>query len=357
MNVERFVSARADDWAALEALAQRAQGRGERLSPPEVLRLGHLYRSASADLAVARRRYPDAPGTARLQALVAQGHGLVYGKAGRQDPIRRFVTTRFWQRVRAGGRCLALSGGILVGFAALGALWAAVDPVAAAGILPAGFHASAHPGANGVVGISIPARSGLAVAIFTNNITVSLEVLAGGFTLGLLSAYVLATNGAMVGVLGVLELKAGGFEQFVRLIVPHGLLELSCIAVSGSAGLLVARALIDPGPRTRGEALADLVPLIGDTILGVAGCLVVAGLTEGIVTTWDLPLGLALGIGLFLGGGFWALVVWRGRGDSRAAGAGAGAGAGTATVAGVADGSGHGPGAAASATAGPAAST
>ena len=51
---------------------------------------------------------------------MAQGHGLVYGKAGRHDPVRRFVTTRFWQRVRAGGRCLALSGGILVGFAALG---------------------------------------------------------------------------------------------------------------------------------------------------------------------------------------------------------------------------------------------
>ena len=182
-----------------------------------------------------------------------------------------------------------------MGFVALGALWAALQPVAAAGILPAGFHASAHPGANGVVGISIPARSGLAVTIFINNIVVSLEVLAGGFTLGLLSAYVLATNGAMLGVLGMLELKAGGFAQFVRLIVPHGLLELSCIAVSGSAGFLIARALIDPGRRTRGEALTQLVPLIGDTVLGVAGCLVIAGLTEGIVTTWDLPLALALG--------------------------------------------------------------
>ena len=335
MNVERFVSERADDWAALEDLVQRAKGRGERLSPPEVLRLGHLYRSAAADLAFARRRFPEAPGTARLQALVAQSHGLVYGKAGRQDTVRRFVTTRFWQRVRSGGRCLAFSGGILVGFAALGALWAAVEPVAAAGILPAGFHASAHPGANGVVGISIPARSGLAVAIFVNNILVSLEVLAGGFTLGLLTAYVLATNGATVGILAVLELKAGGFAQFVRLVVPHGLLELSCIAVSGSAGLLIARALIDPGRATRRDALTRLVPLLGDTVLGVAGWLVIAGLTEGIVTTWDLPLGLALGIGLVLAGGFWSLVVWRGRGGVGAAG-GAGAIGGAGATAGLA---------------------
>jgi len=320
VNVERFVAVRTQDWAALEDLVGRAGGRGERLSPADVLRLGHLYRSAAADLAFARRHFPAAAGTTRLQALVAQGHGLVYGKAGRDDSVRHFVTTRFWQRVRSQGRCLALAVGLLLGFAALGALWAAWQPEAAAGILPAGFHASAHPGAGGVVGISIPARSGLAVTIFTNNIVVTLEALAGGFTLGLLTAYVLAFNGALLGVLGALELKAGGFTQFVRLVVPHGLLELSCIAVAGSTGLLIARALIDPGRRTRAEALGALVPVLGDTVLGVAGCLVVAGLTEGVVTTWDLPIPLALAVGVLLAGTFWVLVVWRGRPSPSATG-------------------------------------
>jgi uncharacterized membrane protein SpoIIM required for sporulation len=313
VNVERFGAVRADDWSALQVLVDRAKGRAERLSPPEVLTLGLLYRSAAADLAVARRRFPEAPGTQRLQRLVTQGHALVYGKAGRHDTVRHFVTTRFWQRVRATGRCLALSVAVLVGFAALGALWAALRPEGAIGLLPAGFHASAHPGQGGVVDISIPARSGLAVTIFTNNILVSFEALVGGFTLGLLTVYILATNGAMIGVLGTLELKAGGFSQFVRLVVPHGLLELSCIAVSGGAGLLIARALIDPGHRTRVDALRHISPVLGDLVFGVAGCLVVAGLTEGVVTTWDLPLAVALSVGLALGGTFWALVVWRGR--------------------------------------------
>ena len=56
-----------------------------------------------------------------------------------------------------------------------------------------------------MVGISIPARSGLAVTIFINNIVVTLVALAGGFTLGLLTAYVPGLNGALIGVLGVLE--------------------------------------------------------------------------------------------------------------------------------------------------------
>ena len=205
-----------------------------------------------------------------------------------------------------------LSIAILAGFAVLGFLWAVFQPVAASGILPAGFHATTHPGQGGVVGIAIPARAGLAFAIFTNNIQVSVLALAGGFTFGLLTAYVLASNGAMLGVLAGLEWKAGAWEAFARLVVPHGLLELSCIAVAGSAGFQITRALVDPGLRTRSAALQFIAPRLADTVVGVAACLVVAGLTEGIVTTWDLPIGLALAVGLLWGGGFWVLVVWRG---------------------------------------------
>jgi uncharacterized membrane protein SpoIIM required for sporulation len=191
-------------------------------------------------------------------------------------------------------------------------LWAVLQPVAASGILPAGFHATTHPGQGGVLGIAIPARAGLAFEIFSNNIQVSILALAGGFTFGLLTAYVLASNGTMLGVLAGLEWKIGAWEAFTRLIVPHGLLELSCIAVAGSAGFQITRALVDPGRKTRAVALQSIAPRLADTVLGVAACLVIAGLTEGIVTTWDLPIGLALAVGLLWGGGFWVLVTWRG---------------------------------------------
>lgn len=275
-------------------------------------RLGLLYRQAAADLSVARRRYPDSPGTLQLDALVNASHALVYGKPKRQERFSSFFSTRFWTRVREGGRCLTLSVALLAGFTVLGFLWAVFEPVSASGILPAGFHATTHPGQGGVVGIAIPARAGLAFEIFTNNIQVSILALAGGFTFGLLTAYMLASNGALLGVLAGLEWKAGAWEAFARLIVPHGILELSCIAVAGSCGFQITRALVDPGRNSRAVALQSIAPRLADTLLGVAACLVVAGLTEGIVTTWDLPIGLALAVGLLWGGGFWALVVWRG---------------------------------------------
>jgi uncharacterized membrane protein SpoIIM required for sporulation len=316
VQLERFLSTRSADWTALEALVARAKGKSGRLSPSETYQLGVLYRTAAADLALARRDWPDTPGTRRLQILVASAHGLVYGKAQSEGTVQRFVTRRFWQRVRGGGRCLAISIGVLAVATILGLLWGLADPVAASGILPAGFHVSTHPHSGGLVGISIPARAGVATQIFTNNIEVAFETLVAGFTLGIVTTYLLAFNGAMLGVVAALMIKAGAWQQFVRLIVPHGLLELSCIAVAGSAGLQIARALIDPGSRSRAAALRTLAPALGDTILGVAACLVVAGMVEGVVTTWDLPLAAALTIGVGLGLAFWTLVAVRGGPDA-----------------------------------------
>ena len=114
-------------------------------------------------------------------------------------------------------------------------------------------------------------------------------------------------------MLGTFEWRGGGFDQFVRLIVPHGLLELSCIALAGAAGLTIAGTFIDPGRSTRSDALAALVPQVGAMTLGTVLFLIVAGLTEGFITPWDLPLPLALGVRLVLSGSFWAMVVLRGR--------------------------------------------
>ena len=286
----------------------RANGRGDRLDPEEMRHLGLLYRQAAADLSLARRRYPDSPGTLRLDALVNAAHALVYGNPEDRallDILHHALLAKGKRR----GRCLAVSLSILVGFAVLGFFWAVFQPVAASGILPAGFHATTHPGQGGVVGIAIPARTGLAFEIFTNNIEVSVLALAGGFTLGLLTAYVLATNGAMLGVLAGLEWKAGAWEAFARLMVPHGLLELSCIAVAGSCRLPDHPGAGRPGsggPRRGSPVHRAEARRHGSRCRRVASWS--AGLTEGIVTTWDLPIGLALGGRTFWGGGFWALV-------------------------------------------------
>jgi uncharacterized membrane protein SpoIIM required for sporulation len=313
LNIERFLADRGTDWAELESLVKRSRGQGRRLAPNEIHRLGLLYRSSVADLAVARCSWPDASGTLRLQALVTSAHAVVYSKPGRDDTAWEFLSVGIWRRIRELDRCLAISACILLGFVALGALWGLAQPSSASGLLPAGFHASAHPGKGAYYGISIVGRTGLAVQIFVNNIEVAILAVAGGFTFGLLTGFALAYNGAILGILGALEWRAGGFDHFFSLIVPHGLLELSCITLAGAGGLAMARALIDPGNDTRAEALGRLTSRIGAIVLAVMLVLVVAGLTEGIVTPWDLSPPAAFAVGIALAGGFWSLVFARGR--------------------------------------------
>jgi uncharacterized membrane protein SpoIIM required for sporulation len=316
MKLERFLAERSRDWSELEALLARAGVSGRNLTPEELGKLGHLYRSAAADLAVARRSFPGTGGTLRLQALVGSAYGVVYSRVDRMETPGEFFSHGLWRHIRQNIGCIGIAAAIMFGCTALGVLWALVDPASAIGILPSGFHTSGHSFRGGFYGISVPARAGLAIGIFTNNIEVAFFALAGGFTFGLLTAYSLAYNGALLGVLGALEWRGGGFDEFLRLIVPHGLLELSCISLAGGAGLAVARALIDPGRLTRSDALGRLVPLIGACILGTMMFLVVAGLTEGFITPWNLPTVPAIVVGVALAGSFWAMVIFRGRPDT-----------------------------------------
>lgn len=313
MNLERFLAERSPEWWELDQLLSRAGTTGAGLAPHELRRLGRLYRAAAADLAVARRSFADSDGALRLQALVSSAHGVVYGHARRQESVGDFFSSGLWRQIHRSLGAVGLAAAVMLVAVALGAVWAIADPAAASGLLPAGAHATGRSFHGAFYGISITARGGLAVVIFVNNILVALLAIAGGFTFGALTLYSLAYNGALLGVLGALEWRAGGFGPFVRLIVPHGLLELSCIALAGGAGLVIARALVDPGRDTRARALARLLPQVGACTLGALVFLVMAGLTEGFVTPWDLATFPALAVGVVLAGSFWAAVAVRGR--------------------------------------------
>lgn len=314
MNLDAFVRARSEGWSRLEELVRAAKRRPESLGPDGVLRLGSLYRSAAADLALARRAFPGDPVVERLERVVAPARALVYSTPSRRLALRHFVTHGYWRLVAERKVPLALATVLLFGPAFLAGAWALDDPGAASGLVPPEYQTVTEPRTEGQdLGLTVEQEAAFSSEIMTNNIRVSLLAFAAGILAGLGTAGVLVLNGVLFGTITGLAVGAGNAAPFFELVSAHGVLELSCIVVAGAAGLRLGWSLVEPGRATRGDALRrEAVPALA-LVLGTAPWLVVAGVVEGFVTGSGTGLLGALAVGFALGVVYWTLVVVLGR--------------------------------------------
>ncbi len=115
---------------------------------------------------------------------------------------------------------------------------------------------------------------------------------------GIWPVYVLVQNAMGLGTTGAVMAVHDKADLMVLYILPHGMLEMTCIFVAAAAGLHVFWAWVAPGHRTRGEALDRGGASAGDRRDG-AGVrpLPRTGLVEGFVTGWALPWPVKIGIG------------------------------------------------------------
>ena len=313
MTLDRFLAEREPEWRELETLLHAAGRRPERLGGDGVRRLGALYRASAADLAFARRRFPADPVVARLERLVGAGRALVYARSTRRASVVRFLTHGYWRLVAERPFALLAAALLLALPASLAASWAAVDPAAAAGLIPEeAREVTEAPGDWD----DLPAGQQAAFSsyVLTNNVRVAALAFAGGIVVGIPTALVLVFNGVLLGAVGGAMAEAGNLEAFVTLVTAHGVLELSCVVVAGAAGLRLGWAIVDPGRLPRRVSLAREAPRTVALVLGTALWLVVAAVVEGF--RGELTrLGPAafVAVGLALGALYWGLVLMLGR--------------------------------------------
>jgi uncharacterized membrane protein SpoIIM required for sporulation len=323
-----FVERRRPRWDELEALVGTAKGSVTRLDPASVRRLGSGYRQAAADLAQARRRFPTDPVTTHLESLVGRARPLVYSSVTERGSVAHFATTGYWRRVRERPRILLLSALVLFGPMLVMGVWSHGHPaeatrVAKVSAMTSNLGERPPRDADTQKETDGGVNAGLSGFIFTNNARVALLAFAGGMTAGIFTLYSLAFNGLVIGLVFGLSIKGGYGDSVWRLIIPHGVLELSLIVSSGAAGLRLGWALLRPGHRTRAEALGTEGRASVELALGSAALLVPCGIVEGYVTPRGLSLPSALAVGIGLGALYWGLVLWRGRPDPMAAEPGA----------------------------------
>lgn len=123
--------------------------------------------------------------------------------------------------------------------------------------VPAGFEETFSQWKSGKFEERPPETSFLATGMYMANNP--LQAIRGGAiaasTFGLGTCDVLFFNGAMIGALAHEVRTTGQMPHLFTSIAPHGVTELSGLVLSGSAGFVMAFALIHPGRRRRGEAL------------------------------------------------------------------------------------------------------
>ena len=310
MNLDRFHATRSEAWTELETLLSRSGGKPESLPPDAVLRLGSLYRATAADLATARRQWPDDPIVQHLESLVVRARAHVYGAAGRGPGFTRFFAREYWVMVAARPVLLIAAAMFFFGPGVLTSAWAVNDPAAAAGVLPPQFRSAEGGPEDSDRGLAIEEQAAFSTLIFTNNIRVTFLSFAAGTAAAIGTALVLVYNGVVIGAVVGLGIATGRGPLVYELVVAHGVLELSCIVVAAAAGMRMGWALIEPGNRPRARAFVENAREGVLIVLGTAPWLVVAGLVEGFLTPTGLGAVAATAIGFGLGAIYWALV-WR----------------------------------------------
>ena len=314
ISVDRFVEDRRARWARLAALVQEAQGRVTRLGADETLELGHLYRAATSDLAIAQRDFRRDAVAERLNDLVAAAHSIVYSEApASRGRIWRVVSREIPQSARA-SLPYTLAAFLLVLVPAIVTLVSGlISPDVAASSLP---QAQRDELVRRVPGSEIPidARPVAGPLIIANNIYVSVVAFGGGLTLGLLTIYALVENGAMLGTIFAVLIARGVAGNLLTFILSHGFLELSAIFFSGGAGLRFAWAILHPGDLYRRDAIRLAGVQAIQVMFLVAATLTVAGILEAFVSPTLLPVGVKLAIGVTTGTLLWSYVLFAGTG-------------------------------------------
>lgn len=302
-----FATAHAPQWRRLAQLAAQ-----RRLTGREADELVHLYRQGATHLSLLRSNAPEPALVSELSVLlvkararIASPHDLTWTAAARffTRTIPAALHRVRWWSVVVTFACLLV--------AVVAGVWAATHPeVLDALVTPAEQRHIAEQAFASYYS-EYPSAS-FAALVWTNNAFIAALCVATGIT-GLYPAQVLFENSLNVGLMGAVMHVQDASWVFWSLILPHGLLELTCVFVAGAAGMRLFWSWLVPGHRTRIQSLADEGRTTIVVVVAVTMGLAVSGLIEGFVTGSALNPWLKIGIGVLACAAFWLVTFVAGR--------------------------------------------
>lgn len=293
-TIQNFVKSRKPHWERLETLLKSLE-RGHKKNQPawNPLELASLYREATSDLARLQSFRKAASDPEDLEIYLNHLVGRAYGRIYRAQPpswtsLWTYLRSTFPQTFLKTAPWTFTALGIFLLGSVYGFIVALTNDAFIPLIVPPQIIQRVEEGK--VWFDSILAVRPLASSmIMTNNISVCFLAFALGITFGIGTFYIMAFNGLMLGVIAGLCHTNGLDIPFWSFVLPHGVIELTAIFISGGAGLLMGTALWVPGDLSRKEALIQRSRQAGLLVLGCVPLLIVAGIIEGFFSPAPIP--------------------------------------------------------------------
>jgi uncharacterized membrane protein SpoIIM required for sporulation len=299
-----FLKKNAEKWTQVEAFLTSGGG----MNPDK---LADLFIGLTDDLSYSRTFYPGSKTTLYLNSLTAKVHQSIY--KSRKERKERFL--RFWKfeapllfhkhRIK-----IIISFSIFFLSMMIGVVSSAGDSGFVRLIMgdsyvnmtleniDKGDPMAVYKQMNGV---------DMFLGITFNNIRVSFIAFMFGLFFSFGTAWVLMSNGIMLGAFQYFFHLHGLLIESVLVIWIHGTLEISAIIISGAAGLVLGNSILFPGTYSRRQSFIIGAKEGLKILVSLIPIFITAGFLESFVTRHTgMPVLLSLTIIL----GSLAFVVW-----------------------------------------------
>ncbi len=290
MDADALSDARRSEWNRLDELSRA------RLDGAGVDELVVRYRAASADLAELKTSVGESPQSEYLSSLLSRARLRLTGTGENVlAQLRRFFVYQLpaaLYRLRWPTLVIAV---VFVAVVAGASAWISSDPALVATLGSPGDLEEYAQQSFTEYYTENPAAV-FAGMVWTNNAWIALQCVLFGVT-GIWPVYVLLQNAIGLAASVAVMASYDRLDVMVLYILPHGMLEMTCIFVAGAAGLRIFWAWVAPGHHTRTESLAAEGRALATVALGLVCALALAGFVEGFITGWALPWPIKIGIG------------------------------------------------------------
>lgn len=291
MREAAFVKQNKEKWIAIE----KAITLGNKTNPDD---LADGYIQLTNDLSYAQTYYDGSKTLLYLNSLASQAHQKIYkNKKESGNRVVDFWAYEFPLFFSAHQRTLLIAFLIFAIATAIGSISARNDSTFIRLILGDAYVnetlnniAKGDPAAIYKSGSEIGSFLGITI----NNIRVAFLAFAFGVITSVGTAYILFSNGVMLGAFITFFYTKGVFFEANKQIWLHGTIEISVIIVAGCAGLIMGNSILFPKTFSRRisfmKGAKDGLKVVVSTI----PFFIVAGFIEGFITRYtDMPNWLA----------------------------------------------------------------